>query len=168
LQCPCRRRTRRRPRGLTSGLSMYRRAAGKVFWQMGQFLTDATAPPTFACRLHKTLLPGSGCVLRVTQIRNTSEGALKTPNVYMSPAYTEDGQELLAGNAWARDPAWAVPPNGTARAAVAAVVGRRVRRGGRRGRYDARRLGGPSARPVFAATLNQMPRPRSHCSGCCP
>jgi hypothetical protein len=75
------------------------RVAGKVFCQAGQFLTDATAPLTFAGRLHKALLPSSGCVPRVTQIRNIGEGPLKTLNVYVSPAYREDGQELLAGKA---------------------------------------------------------------------
>ena len=31
------------------------------------------------------------------EIRNTGTGPLKTLNVYVPPAYTEDGQELRAG-----------------------------------------------------------------------
>jgi mannose-6-phosphate isomerase-like protein (cupin superfamily) len=33
------------------------------------------------------------------EIRNTGDGPLKTLNVYVPPAYTEDGEELSAGKA---------------------------------------------------------------------
>ena len=33
------------------------------------------------------------------EIRNTGDGPLKTLNVYVPPAYTEDGDELPAGKA---------------------------------------------------------------------
>jgi mannose-6-phosphate isomerase-like protein (cupin superfamily) len=33
------------------------------------------------------------------EIRNTGKGALRTVNIYVPPAYTEDGEELPAGKA---------------------------------------------------------------------
>jgi mannose-6-phosphate isomerase-like protein (cupin superfamily) len=50
----------------------------------------------------ETVPPGAGTLLlinrgEVHQIENTGEGPLRTLNVYVPPAYTEDGEELPRG-----------------------------------------------------------------------
>jgi mannose-6-phosphate isomerase-like protein (cupin superfamily) len=57
----------------------------------GEAVVNGAAVPLKAGTL---LLIGRG---KTHEIRNTGEGPLRTLNVYVPPAYTEDGEELPRG-----------------------------------------------------------------------